>query len=135
MIYAIIVLIYLCPLLDDCLPRVVPGVVVVVVKVYSPVSTHSCAGLSPSKDLAEGAEENCVEQLPALMTVCLLLLLLLWVLQPAPAPGSPVLGDELRPHFDSHLPSQQTVQQGDTAYLHCRIFTAQNMSVSVIMIA
>ena len=61
MIYAIIVLIYLCPVLDDCLPRVVPGVVVVV-KV--PVSTHSCAGLSPSKDLAEGPEQRrTVEQL------------------------------------------------------------------------
>ena len=29
--------------------------------------------------------------------------------------------------FDEHLPSNVTVQQGDTAYLHCRIFGAENM--------
>ena len=32
-----------------------------------------------------------------------------------------------RPVFDEHLPSNVTVQQGDTAYLHCRIFNAENM--------
>ena len=31
------------------------------------------------------------------------------------------------PVFDSHLPATLTVQQGDTAYLHCRIFNAENM--------
>ena len=36
----------------------------------------------------------------------------------SPAPG---------PVFDSHLPATLTVQQGDTAYLHCRIFNAENM--------
>ena len=34
-------------------------------------------------------------------------------------------GDQ--PGFDEHLPSNVTVQQGDTAYLHCRIFNAENM--------
>ena len=34
-------------------------------------------------------------------------------------------GDQ--PRFDEHLPSNVTVQQGDTAYLHCRIFGAENM--------
>ena len=34
-------------------------------------------------------------------------------------------GDQ--PRFDEHLPSNITVQQGDTAYLHCRIFGAENM--------
>ena len=38
------------------------------------------------------------------------------VTSPAPAPV-----------FDSHLPATLTVQQGDTAYLHCRIFNAENM--------
>jgi len=37
-----------------------------------------------------------------------------------------------QPVFDDHLPSNITVQQGDTAYLHCRIFNAENMSVSWI---
>ena len=32
-----------------------------------------------------------------------------------------------QPEFDSHLPSSLTVQQGDTAYLPCRIFSADNM--------
>ena len=32
-----------------------------------------------------------------------------------------------RPQFDPHLPSSVTVQQGDTAYLPCRIFNADNM--------
>ena len=32
-----------------------------------------------------------------------------------------------QPGFDEHLPSNVTVQQGDTAYLHCRIFNAENM--------
>merc|ERR1712012_1465971 len=36
------------------------------------------------------------------------------------------------PVFDEHLPSVSTVQQGDTAYLNCRIFNAENMSVSWI---
>ena len=31
------------------------------------------------------------------------------------------------PVFDEHLPSVSTVQQGDTAYLNCRIFHAENM--------
>ena len=31
------------------------------------------------------------------------------------------------PEFDDHLPSNITVQQGDTAYLHCKIFNAENM--------
>lgn len=31
------------------------------------------------------------------------------------------------PVFDEHLPSVSTVQQGDTAYLNCRIFNAENM--------
>merc|ERR1711953_370099 len=39
---------------------------------------------------------------------------------------------EPSPQFDSHLPAKLTVQQGDTAYLPCRIFSAQNMSVSWI---
>ena len=34
-------------------------------------------------------------------------------------------GDQ--PRFDEHLPANITVQQGDTAYLHCRIFGAENM--------
>ena len=34
-----------------------------------------------------------------------------------------------KPVFDDHLPSNVTVQQGDTAYLHCRIFNAENMYV------
>ena len=34
-------------------------------------------------------------------------------------------GDQ--PRFDQHLPANITVQQGDTAYLHCRIFGAENM--------
>ena len=32
-----------------------------------------------------------------------------------------------QPRFDAHLPANITVQQGDTAYLHCRIFGAENM--------
>ena len=35
--------------------------------------------------------------------------------------------DKDQPRFDEHLPSNITVQQGDTAYLHCRIFGAENM--------
>ena len=34
---------------------------------------------------------------------------------------------DLLPRFDSHLPATMTVQQGDTAYLPCRIFNAHNM--------
>ena len=34
---------------------------------------------------------------------------------------------EDQPRFDEHLPFNVTVQQGDTAYLHCRIFGAENM--------
>ena len=55
------------------------------------------------------------------------------LLHPLPLPHASVLGEEKegeevdRPHFDSILPSYQTVQQGDTAYLHCKIFTAHNM--------
>ena len=30
------------------------------------------------------------------------------------------------PRFDQHLPNNVTVQQGDTAYIHCRIFNAEN---------
>ena len=37
---------------------------------------------------------------------------------------------EPSPQFDSHLPAKLTVQQGDTAYLPCRIFSAQNMWVN-----
>ena len=32
-----------------------------------------------------------------------------------------------RPKFDENLPRNITVQQGDTAYLHCKIFNAENM--------
>ena len=38
-----------------------------------------------------------------------------------------------KPVFDDHLPSNVTVQQGDTAYLHCRIFNAENMYVSMYL--
>lgn len=34
------------------------------------------------------------------------------------------------PEFDSHVPANLTVQQGDTAYLSCRIFNIGNRSVS-----
>lgn len=34
------------------------------------------------------------------------------------------------PEFDSHVPANLTVQQGDTAYLSCRIFNTGNRSVS-----
>ena len=30
------------------------------------------------------------------------------------------------PRFDDHVPSNVSVQQGDTAYIHCRIFNAEN---------
>jgi len=35
-----------------------------------------------------------------------------------------------KPKFDEHLPKNLTVQQGDTAYLGCRIFDVGNQSVS-----
>ena len=41
--------------------------------------------------------------------------------------GSQPATDQLSPQFDSILPEKLTVQQGDTAYLPCRIFNAQNM--------
>ena len=41
--------------------------------------------------------------------------------------GSQPATEQLSPQFDSHLPGKLTVQQGDTAYLPCRIFNAQNM--------
>jgi len=38
--------------------------------------------------------------------------------------------DEDIPKFDDHVPDSYTVQQGDTAYLGCRIINHNNMSVS-----
>jgi len=35
-----------------------------------------------------------------------------------------------KPKFDEHVPTNLTVQQGDTAYLGCRIFNVGNQSVS-----
>ena len=34
--------------------------------------------------------------------------------------------EDEKPKFDDHVPSNLTVQQGDTAYLGCRIFNVGN---------
>lgn len=68
---------------------------------------------------------------------CLLLSLLslVTVLEGRRGTARGLLGQEERnggqePEFDQHLPANLTVQQGDTAYLSCRIFNIANRSVS-----
>ena len=55
-------------------------------------------------------------------------LLLAWLLHSQPlGSGYRVFSEGEPPEFDLHLPSSISVQEGGTAYLHCRIFHADNM--------
>ena len=61
----------------------------------------------------------------AMVTLTMVLMLLVTELDCVSHTLREVGGDQ--PRFDEHLPDNITVQQGDTAYLHCRIFGAENM--------
>ena len=66
-----------------------------------------------------------MRSLEAIVTLTIVLVLMVTELDCVSHTLREVGGDQ--PRFDEHLPANITVQQGDTAYLHCRIFGAQNM--------
>ena len=66
-----------------------------------------------------------MRSLEAIVTLTIVLVLMVTELDCVSHTIREVGGDQ--PRFDEHLPANITVQQGDTAYLHCRIFGAENM--------